>query len=141
MLFHTRIMKTQRNISLVLIAIGMLLICIACQCQELKPEFFRALHIVETGGRLGAIKGDNGKALGPFQIHYAYWKASGVKGSYSQCADYGYSVSVVGAWMKRYAKGANWETMARRHNGGPIGEKKAATKNYWQKVKKHLPKN
>lgn len=103
------------------------------------PEsFWRALHHVETSGRLGPIKGDNGAALGPLQIHFKYWKDSGVPGRYSDCADLAYSRRVVTAYFKRYAKAA-WErgdvvTLARVHNGGAVGMKKRATLAYARKV-------
>lgn len=103
------------------------------------PEsFWRALHHVETSGRLGPIKGDNGAALGPLQIHRAYWKDSGVPGTYSQCADLAYSRRVVTAYLRRYARAA-WDradamSLARVHNGGPSGHKKRATLRYGQKV-------
>lgn len=35
-------------------------------------SFFRALHIVETSGKLGPTIGDQGRALGPLQIHKSY---------------------------------------------------------------------
>jgi hypothetical protein len=103
------------------------------------PEaFWRALHHVETSGRLGPIKGDNGAALGPLQIHRAYWQDSGVPGTYSQCADLAYSRRVVSAYLRRYARAA-WDradamSLARVHNGGPMGHKKRATLRYGQKV-------
>lgn len=107
------------------------------------PEaFWKALHHVETSGRLGPIPGDyvNGKpqALGPLQIHRAYWQDSGVPGRYSDCADLAYSRRVVTAYLRRYARNA-WErgdamTLARVHNGGPSGAKKRATLRYGQKV-------
>jgi hypothetical protein len=100
------------------------------------------LHHVETSGRLGPIKGDfvNGspRALGPLQIHRAYWQDSGVPGTYSQCADLAYSRRVVTAYLRRYARNA-WErgdafSLARVHNGGPSGANKRATLRYGQKV-------
>lgn len=103
------------------------------------PEsFWRALHHVETSGRLGPILGDNGAALGPLQIHLAYWQDSGVSGTYSQCADLAYSRRVVTAYLSRYARAA-WDradvaTLARIHNGGPMGHKKRATLAYARKV-------
>lgn len=101
-------------------------------------SFFRALHIVETGGKRGAIIGDNGAALGPLQIHRAYHADSRVAGDYSRCADLEYSKRVVSAYLQRYAPEA-WakgdiETLARIHNGGPRGDKKQATYNYAQRV-------
>jgi hypothetical protein len=102
-------------------------------------SFFRALHIVETGGKLGPTIGDNGKALGPLQIHRAYHADSRVAGDYSRCADLEYSKKVATAYLKRYAPQA-WaagdiETLARIHNGGPKGATKPATKGYAIKVK------
>ena len=105
-------------------------------------SFFRALHIVETSGKLGPTIGDNGKALGPLQIHRAYHADSRVAGDYSRCADLDYSKRVVTAYLKRYAPQA-WaagdvETLARIHNGGPKGATKLATKSYATKVKAFL---
>ena len=109
-------------------------------------NFFAAIHTVETGGALGAIKGDKGKALGPLQIHRAYWQDShvGNAGDYARCADLEYSKKVVTAYLKRYAPAA-WEsgdvaTLARIHNGGPRGHLKPATLKYSQKVLRVLKK-
>ena len=101
-------------------------------------SFFKALHQVETGGRFGAIIGDNGAALGPLQIHRAYWQDSRIGGTYDQCADLEFSKRVVTAYLKRYAPAA-WaagdvETLARVHNGGPRGHLKPATLCYSRKV-------
>ena len=106
------------------------------------PEFFRALHIVETGGRLGPIKGDGGRALGPLQIHRAFHQDSGVPGAYENCADLDYSIRVVSAYLRRYAPRA-WEradvtVLARIHNGGPQGHRKKATLAYAAKVRRAL---
>ena len=108
------------------------------------PSFFAALHQVETGGAIGATLGDNGKALGPLQIHRAYHADSRVAGDYSRCADLEYSKQVVTAYMQRYAKAA-WDagdiaTLARIHNGGPRGHLKPATLKYSQKVLRVLKK-
>ena len=107
-------------------------------------NFFAALHTVETGGALGATIGDQGRALGPLQIHRAYHADSRVGGDYSRCADLEYSKRVVTSYLKRYAPAA-WEagdvaTLARIHNGGPRGHLKPATKSYSQKVLRVLKK-
>jgi hypothetical protein len=109
-----------------------------------SPSFFAALHTVETGGALGGIKGDRGKALGPLQIHRAYHADSRVGGEYSRCADLEYSKRVVTSYLKRYAPAA-WDagdvaTLARIHNGGPRGHLKPATKSYAQKVLRVIKK-
>ena len=116
-----------------------LLLALAATAQAAPPDsFFRALHIVETSGKRGAILGDNGRALGPLQIHRAYHADSRVSGDYSRCADLDYSKRVVGAYLQRYAPQA-WAagdatTLARIHNGGPRGDKKQATVGYAAKV-------
>jgi Destabilase len=116
-----------------------LFLALAAAAHAAPPEsFWRALHIVETGGRHGAILGDNGKALGPLQIHRGYHADARIGGDYSRCADLDYSKRVVSAYLQRYAPKA-WaagdvETLARVHNGGPAGARKAATVNYGAKV-------
>ncbi len=117
----------------------LLALLLALPAYSAPPEsFWKALHHVETSSRLGPIKGDNGAALGPLQIHRVYWQDSGVPGTYSQCADLAYSRRVVTAYLKRYAKSA-WDAgrvdqLARVHNGGPQGHRKAATLAYARKV-------
>jgi hypothetical protein len=109
---------------------------------ELPAKFVRAIHQVETGGRTGAIVGDNGAALGPLQIHKGCWLDSGMAGSYTNCADFNYSAKVMTAYLNRYAKAAiksnDFETLARVWNGGPKGATKNATLPYWQRVRKQL---
>jgi len=135
-------MALMKTIILILLA---LVIALNVTAKEIPDNFFNALHQVETGGRMGAIKGDDGKALGPFQIHRAYWQDSGIAGKYEDCASYEYSKRVVRAYLKRYGKEfiekEDWQSLARIHNGGPQGHKKKATLPYWEKVKKHLDKN
>ena len=116
-----------------------LLLALAVTAQAAPPpSFFRALHVVETSGRTGPILGDNGKALGPLQIHRAYHADARIGGDYSRCADLDYSKRVVTAYLQRYAPAA-WaagdvSTLARIHNGGPRGVTKQATVNYGAKV-------
>ena len=103
-----------------------------------SESFWRALHVVETSGRTGAILGDQGRALGPLQIHRAYHADARIGGDYSRCADLDYSKRVVTAYLQRYAPAA-WaegdvKTLARVHNGGPRGDKKTATLGYAAKV-------
>lgn len=116
-----------------------LFLALCAVAHAAPPEsFFRALHIVETGGKRGAIIGDNGKALGPLQIHRSYHADARIGGDYSRCADLEYSKRVVAAYLQRYAPEA-WakgdvETLARVHNGGVRGASKPSTYNYGQKV-------
>ena len=125
-----------------------LFLCLASSLGAAPPDsFWRALHAVESGGRIGPIKGDKGAALGPYQLHRAYWLDSGVKGSYSQCSGLAYSRAVVSAYMQRKAPLAwaagDCRTLAMVHNGGPQalkakGQKKANLETYWKKIQKHL---
>lgn len=116
-----------------------LLLALCATAQAAPPDsFFRALHIVETSGRTGPIIGDNGRALGPLQIHRAYHADARIGGDYARCADLDYSRRVVTAYLQRYAPAA-WAsgdvtTLARIHNGGPRGDKKSATLGYAAKV-------
>lgn len=116
----------------------------ACSVASAAPSaaFWRALHHVETSGRIGAILGDNGAALGPLQIHRAYHRDSGVAGDYSRCADLAYSRKVVSAYLQRFAPRA-WAqgdvmTLARVHNGGPAGATKTATLAYASRVRRAM---
>ena len=115
----------------------LLALCASCHAAP-GAGFWRALHIVETSGRTGAIIGDNGRALGPLQIHRAYHADARIGGDYARCADLDYSRRVVTAYLQRYAPAA-WaagdvKTLARIHNGGPRGANKAATVAYGDKV-------
>ena len=115
----------------------LLALCVTAHAAP-PASFFRALHIVETSGRTGAILGDNGRALGPLQIHRGYHADARIGGDYSRCADLDYSKRVVSAYLQRYAPKA-WAagdvtTLARIHNGGPRGDKKSATLGYAAKV-------
>lgn len=121
--------------------IGLLLVG-ASGIAEPSPSFWRALHLVETRGRTGPIKGDGGRALGPLQIHRGYWLDAGVKGKYEDCAKLDYSIKVASAYMQRYApkawRGKDHKVLARVHNGGPTGHKKKSTLAYWNKVRSKM---
>lgn len=111
--------------------------------QNLDPKFVRAIHLTETGGRQGAIVGDNGRALGPLQIHKGCWIDSGVRGNYSDCTNLAYSEKVMTGYLKRYGakeiQSKNFEALARCWNSGPQWKKKTnLTERYWLKVKKNL---
>jgi hypothetical protein len=124
-----------------------ILLSFAVKAANLDAGFVRALHKVETGGRNGAILGDNGRALGPFQIHKNYWLDAvtfdkSIGGKYADCANYSYSLKIVTAYLNKYGKAAilkkDYKSQARIHNGGPNGLDKEQTNIYWLKVKKNL---
>jgi hypothetical protein len=114
-----------------------------------------ALAKVESSNNPKAV-GDGGKAIGIYQIHWAYWKDAtdhdkSIGGSYRDCFDPVYAEKIVRAYLARYApKNATLEQLARIHNGGGMilkkqhstkeNDKKAwkNTTAYWNKVKKEL---
>lgn len=107
-------------------------------------EILQAIWMTESSGSLLPADGDDGKAIGPFQIHEVYWIDSEVPGTYQDCRDRQYAERVVRAYMQRYAADA-WrncdaEIIARTHNGGPQGRFKRATDRYWQRVSEWLVK-
>ena len=108
-----------------------------------------AIHVVESGGRTGAIVGDGGAALGPLQIHRACWQDANLPGKYEDVADLAYAKRVFAAYMARYAterrlgRPVTDEDRARIWNGGPRavwakGQKKKNLDKYWTKVRKVL---
>jgi len=112
-------------------------------------KFIKAVHQVESSGRLGEIYGDNGRSLGPLQIGKLYYQDAKefskgkLKGSYSDVSDLTYAKKVVFYYLLRYEgkslQCGDFESMARAHNGGPNWRnKRHLTNGYWQKVKKQL---
>jgi hypothetical protein len=119
------------------------ILALASATHASPPDsFWRAIHLVETGGKRGAVIGDNGRALGPLQIHRSYWQDARVGGRYEDCADLAYSIKVASAYLRRYAPQAwakgDTTTLARIHNGGPRGNTKPQTIQYAEKVKRNL---
>jgi soluble lytic murein transglycosylase-like protein len=100
-----------------------------------------ALIIVESSGNDMAI-GDNGRALGPLQIHRGVVQdVNRFTGSHYRWEDMTNRVqarAVCAAYLTHYGRGATTEQLARRWNGGPTGDRKPATVAYWAKVKKAL---
>ncbi len=103
----------------------------------------------QEGWKGPGTTGDNGKALGPYQIWYEYWKDAtdfdkSIGGKYEDVENLQYARKVFNAYMRRYAterrigRPVTWEDIARIHNGGPNGYKKAATLKYWDNVKNYL---
>jgi len=123
--------------------------CLAGSCSNsLSPELLRKIMQVESGGNPNVV-GDNGKALGPYQIWESYFKdaveynpeiVAGGK-SYQDVTDPEFAEQVIRSYMDRYAtekrlgRTPTAEDIARIHNGGPNGYKNDKTKAYWEKVK------
>ena len=103
-----------------------------------------ALIIAESAGNDQAI-GDNGRALGPLQIHRGVVldvnRITGSNYRWESMTNRAQARAVCEAYLKHWGKGCTTEQLARKWNGGgPSGEKKKATEAYWLRVKKHLPK-
>ena len=104
-----------------------------------------AIKQVESGGDANAV-GDQGRALGVYQIWESYWRdgvayVPSIGGCYQNCKDPKYAEFVVRAYLARYApkRGTvTLEMLARIHNGGPRGYLKPATLKYWVKIQKVL---
>lgn len=100
-----------------------------------------AIRMVESGDREDVKDGDNGKAIGVYQIHKAYWQDSRIPGKYEDCRNRVYATRVVLAYWQRYCPEAledvNAEVLAKTHNGGWNGPNKKSTEKYWKKVKKY----
>ncbi len=124
-----------------------LLATLQSQAKDFK-SFVQILNKVEAKGQKKGVKpGDNGRAIGPLQIHYKYWRDAleadpSIGGKYSDCNRWSYSVKVVKAYLSRYAPDAirrmDYKTLARIHNGGPSGHLEVATVPYWLEFKRNL---
>ena len=99
-----------------------------------------AIEWVESKGDQFAI-GDNGEAVGAYQIHTIFVedvnRIIGVEFFLNEDRfNWWYSRIMTGIYLKHY--GGTLEDMARKHNGGPQGHLKEATKPYWEKVKERM---
>ena len=100
-----------------------------------------ALIAVESSGNDLAI-GDNGRALGPLQIHRGVVldvnRLTGSHYRWEAMTNRVQARAVCEAYLRHYGKGKTTEQLARRWNGGPTGDRKPATVAYWTKVQKEL---
>jgi len=83
-----------------------LLATLQSQAKDFK-SFVQILNKVEAKGQKKGVKpGDNGRAIGPLQIHYKYWRDAmqadpSIGGRYADCTQWSYSVKVVKAYLSR----------------------------------------
>ena len=127
----------------------LLILSSSVKAVEVSQSLLDAIQIVESNGNESAI-GDNGKAVGAFQIHKIYVddvnNFSSEKFTYEDRKNKEKSQKIVKLYLEHYGKSYEKKTgkkttnevLARIHNGGPKGYDKEATKNYWKKVENNL---
>jgi soluble lytic murein transglycosylase-like protein len=109
--------------------------------QDSLVKLLKALAIVESGNNpLAYNKKEN--AAGLYQIRPIYLKDvnrfSKEQFNLADRFDPVKSARIVTLYLQHYCPGGSLEMMARVHNGGPAGHKKAGTLKYWLKVKVYL---
>jgi hypothetical protein len=108
-----------------------------------------AIRIVETGGANDPAHavGDGGRSRGWYQISRPYYDEAaplvpGVPAYEIAVADRTWAGLIVEAYWRRNApaalRAADLQTLARVHNGGPMGAHKRATVAYWDRVRRVL---
>jgi hypothetical protein len=105
-----------------------------------------ALRAVETGGQRDPdhAVGDDGRALGAYQIWRVYWVDACEYDptlrelGYEAVTDRAYAERVVIAYLSRYARDWSIDTVSRIHNGGPAGatKRRKATDGYAVKARR-----
>jgi len=133
----------RRAVAVVLAAAALLATALWPTGAWTRRELLDAIRRVESGDRPDPPDGDDGLAIGPYQIHRVYWQdavafAPELDGDYQDCRRRDYSERVLAAFMQKWVPEA-WarvdaEVIARTHNGGPLGAQKESTLRYWQKV-------
>ena len=111
------------------------------QTMTTLSNLISALIAVESSGNDLAI-GDNGRAVGPLQIHRGVvLDVNRITGSHYRHQDMtnrAAARAVCQAYLTHYGRGATTEQLARRWNGGPTGDRKTATVAYWRRVQKAM---
>ena len=100
-----------------------------------------ALIAVESSGNEQAI-GDNGRALGPLQIHRGVVldvnRITGSSYRHQDMTNRAQARAVCEAYLRHYGRGKTTEQQARIWNGGPTGDRKPVTLAYWRRVQKAI---
>lgn len=124
-----------------LILIACLVFVCAANAVELDAKFLHAINMVEASGKQGKIIGDNGRALGGYQIHKPFWQDAvafdkTIGGQYSDVTNKAYAERVVTAYLNRYALDAirkhDYKRLAFAFHRGDDNEQ------YWRRVQKYL---
>lgn len=125
------------------------IVCISLYGGSYENIFYKALrHVESTDGR--NLKGDNGSAIGVYQIHKIYVddvnRIYKTKYKYEDRWDPKKSHEIVTRYLSYYGslytkktgKNPTIEVLAQIHNGGPNGWKKESTRNYGRKVLRYV---
>ena len=102
-----------------------------------------AMIAVESGGDCRAV-GDQGRSIGILQISRGVVEdVNRIRGTHykwpDDCFDRRKSIEICVAYLTHYGgKSKSLEKAARQWVGGPQGHRKAETRDYWIKVKKHI---
>lgn len=111
--------------------------------DDLRP-LLDAIRMTETGGTSDSANaaGDHGRSIGPYQISRKYWIDSGAGGTWETCRNAAVAERTMISYWRRHCPNAlrqrSWEVLARVHNGGPNGHRRAATSQYWRAVRHRL---
>lgn len=121
-----------------------ILLLMTCLSASASPSerLIDALVHVESKGEVHAI-GDNGKAVGPLQIHKEVVddvnKAYGTNYTYDDRKSIDKSREICRKYLLLHGgRYATNEKYARIWNGGPSGHRKRHTRKYWRRVKRVL---
>jgi hypothetical protein len=99
------------------------------------------LACVESNNSPLAV-GDQGRALGTYQIHQAYWEEGtrwlGVNWPFREAFDPDKARCVARAYLLHHGSGMTLLDMARIHNGGPMGPHRRSTLPYARRVDRLL---
>lgn len=118
----------------------------ASAIQVPATDIYEAIAYAESRG-IDCAVGDNGKALGRYQIHKIYVndvnRIAKTNYTYDDRLDAEKSLAMVKIYLDYYGrrytiltgKPVTDEVMARSHNGGPDGFRKQSTVAYWNRVK------
>ncbi len=109
-------------------------------------NLLRAIRAEESGGNDYSV-GDHNVSRGPYQISPAYWtdacEFGGVRWNYHELVwSPAYCEQIMlwywGRWCPAALEAADLKTLARVHNGGPTGDRKQSTLDYWRRIKNRL---
>jgi len=130
-----------RRISVAVALAGLAMGALAVAGYQQEDKLVKAIIQVESAGDDGAV-GDGGKSVGCLQITEQMVddvnRISGLGYQYTDRTDRQKSIQMYCIYTNHYSNNESDEVKARRWNGGPNGDRKQATVEYWRKVKSHL---